>query len=72
MEDKALYQQILDWESPWNVPGVELDTDAGEIGVRSERRFAARSATARGNFRVSIIRLSDVGAIWIHASLGPR
>ena len=33
MQDKELYQVILDLDSPWAVSEVELDTDSGEIRI---------------------------------------
>ena len=38
MNDKTLYQQILGLEEPWQVTGVELSLEKGEVVVRVETK----------------------------------
>ena len=42
MQDRDLYHQILGLSSPWEVSGVELDAEAGEIRVRVTHPAGAR------------------------------
>ena len=71
MRDTDLYGRILGIESPWEVTGVELRLEAGEVEV-----FVARGGGEShrcpecGARRVATTRVVGAGAIFRRASTG--
>jgi hypothetical protein len=79
VQDKELYRQILEFQSPWSVKGVELDHEQSEIRVKVEhprvRKFVALSARQNSGattIRYQLPTLSKTGnKVVIHTKLEP-